>query len=117
MNLKFIIEFEAEPNKSIVPDKIRFTSSKNDQTSTLTLTFYETDFLKETQTILNRRKLIKSIYFFDQNYKFCTKDIRIVWIKGRPLFLEAIFLITSELESVKLKKFFRNISEQKSSEI
>nr|YP_010478579.1 photosystem II protein psb28 [Chlorobotrys sp.]UVI60884.1 photosystem II protein psb28 [Chlorobotrys sp.] len=113
MSINFIIEFESKINQIVLPDKIRITSSKNNHTSTLTLIFYKIDFLRNN----TKQNLIKSIHFFQQDYKFSTKDIKFIWIKGRPLFLEAIFLITSEAESVKLKKFFNTLSSKKDKNI
>nr|YP_010478861.1 photosystem II protein psb28 [Neustupella aerophytica]UVI61166.1 photosystem II protein psb28 [Neustupella aerophytica] len=107
MSLDFFIEFESEPTEHIVPDKIRFTSSKNNHTSTLTVRFYNINFLRKVNIPFSKKKLIKSIYFIQQNSKFSTKDIQITWINGRPLILEAIFFIISENDSNKLKNIFQ----------
>jgi hypothetical protein len=115
MTLDFILDFDFGLNQLVRPDKIRFTTSKNDQTSTLTLTFYNiSSFLQYTNNGV-KNKLIKSISFTEQDYKFSTKDIKIIWLKGRPYLLEAIFLITSEVESFALKKIFNSIYNSKKS--
>lgn len=110
MDLNFFLEFETATIESIKPDKIRFTSSITNQTSTLTLTFSNNKLLKKTNLFCESKKLIKGIYFIYENSKFLTKDIKIIWINGRPIFFEAIFLITSETESIKLQKFFNSLA-------
>lgn len=112
MSLNFFIEFESEPNQHVLPNKIRFTSSKNNHTSTLTVTFSTNSFLKKINLPLSKKKLIKNIYFLQQNSKFSTKDLEIIWINGRPLIFEAIFFITSEVDSNKLKNIFQLYNEK-----
>lgn len=112
MTLVFTLEFDSGLNQPIIPDKIRFTSSKNDQTSTLTLTFSKLSLFSQSNLLIGKNNLIKSISFKEQDYIFSTKDIRIIWLKGKPCLLEAIFLITSESESIKLKKLFKYISKK-----
>jgi hypothetical protein len=112
MALVFNLEFDSGLNQIIVPDKIRFTSSKNDQTSTLTLTFSKLSLFSQSSLLISKKNLIKSISFKEQDYTFSTKDIRIIWLKGKPCLLEAIFLITSEVESIKLKKLFKFFSKK-----
>lgn len=112
MTLVFSLEFDSGANVPIIPDKVRFTSSKNYQTSTLTLTFSKLSLFSHPSVLISKKNLIKAISFKEDNYTFSTKDIRIIWLKGKPCLLEAIFLITSENESIKLKKLFKFISKK-----
>jgi len=41
----------------------------------------------------------------DDNWHYITKDIRIIWVKGKPLILQAVFLLTSRYESKRLKTY------------
>jgi hypothetical protein len=109
MSLSFNIENTDGSIQKIFPYKIRYTFSKNNQTSTLTVSFYNSA-LSANMESLGSQKFIKNIFFLHQDYKFSTSNIQISWIKGKPLFMNAIFLITSEFETLKLKSLFKDLS-------
>lgn len=104
------IKFEANSNslENLVPDRIRFTSSANQETSTITLNFYNPNLLFNTNLILEEQQSIKASFSLNVNWKYTTKDIRIIWVNGKPLILQAIFLLTSKMESMKLKHYLEN---------
>ena len=101
------IKFEANSNslENVVPDRIRFTSSANQETSTVTLNFYNPTRLFNSNIILNEQQSIKASFSLNVNWKYTTKDIRIIWVNGKPLILQAVFLLTSKVESLKLKHY------------
>ena len=101
------IKFEANSNslEDLVPDRIRFTSSANQETSTVTLNFYNPTKLFNSNFILDEKQSIKASFSLSVNWKYTTKDIRIIWVNGKPLILQAIFLLTSKVESIKLKHY------------
>nr|YP_009550397.1 photosystem II protein psb28 [Characiopsis acuta]QAA11325.1 photosystem II protein psb28 [Characiopsis acuta] len=107
-----MLEFTSGINEPIVPNKIRFTSSQTDQTATLTVTFSDMSIFSSSNILSPRKNIIKALSLQGEYYKFSTKDIRVIWLKGKPYFLEAIFLMTSEKESMKLKKIFNAISKK-----
>jgi hypothetical protein len=101
------IKFEVNSNilEDIVPDFIRFTSSINEETSTITLNFYNPTKLFNVKLILTEEEAIKAKLTLDDNWDYTTKDIRIIWVKGKPLILQAVFLLTSKFESKRLKNY------------
>lgn len=103
------IKFEANSNslENVVPDRIRFTSSANQETSTVTLNFYNPTRLFDSAIILTEQQSIKASFSLNVNWKYTTKDIRIIWVNGKPLILQAIFLLTSKVESMKLKHYLQ----------
>ena len=104
-----ILEFKfySELSIKLFPDRIRFTSSLNYQTSTITLTFYNPSLLLNSLSNLRDLLAIKSLCIQENNKEYSTKDIRIIWVKGRPLFLQAVFLILSPEDSMILKASFQ----------
>ena len=116
MTLK--INFEANSNslENLTPDRIRFTSSANQETSTITLNFYNPTRLFNSSIILNERQSIKASVSLDLNCDYTTKDIRIIWVNGKPLILQAIFLLTSKVESLRLKHYLETNLKKKNSE-
>lgn len=111
MTLSVLIQLHSDRPKNILPEKIRFTSSKNNHTSTLILTFLVPSWLKDSKLLLNQNHQIKLILIVKNDLNLISKDIKIIWVKGRPLYLQAIFLITAELESFKLTYFLKNLSQ------
>lgn len=105
MSLK--IKFEANVNslQDLIPDFIRFTSSINEETSTITLNFYNPTKLFDLNLILSEEKSIKAFLTLNSDWQYTTKDIRIIWVKGKPLILQAVFLLTSKIESKRLKTY------------
>lgn len=101
------IKFEVNSNilDDLIPDFIRFTSSINEETSTITLNFYNPTKLFSSQLILAEDEAIKANLTLDANWHYTTKDIRIIWVKGKPLILQAVFLLTSKFESKRLKTY------------
>lgn len=109
MTLIFNLEYNDGTIQPLLHYKIRYTFSKNNQTSTLTVSFYNMNFLLSNEAI-ELKKFVKSIFFIKNNDKFSTNNIQLSWVKGKPLFFNAIFLITSEIETLKLKSIFTNIT-------
>nr|YP_008519728.1 photosystem II reaction center protein W [Nannochloropsis oculata]AGI99082.1 photosystem II reaction center protein W [Nannochloropsis oculata]AHX25373.1 photosystem II protein psb28 [Nannochloropsis oculata] len=103
MTLKIKFEVHSNTLENLVPDFIRFTSSINEETSTITLNFYNPTQLFNLNLIINEEKSIKASLFLNSNWKYTTKDIRIIWVKGKPFILQAVFLLTSKTESKNLK--------------
>ncbi len=103
------IKFESNSNslENLVPDRIRFTSSANQETSTVTINFYNPTRLFHSNLILKEQKSIKASFSLNVNLKYTTKDIRVIWVNGKPLILQAIFLLTSKVESMKLKHYLQ----------
>jgi len=101
------IKFEVNSNilEDLIPDFIRFTSSINEETSTITLNFYNPTKLFSSHLILAQDEAIKANLTLDDNWHYTTKDIRIIWVKGKPLILQAVFLLTSKFESKRLKTY------------
>lgn len=105
MILKIKFELHSDELENLVPDFIRFTSSINEETSTITLNFYNPAKLLSPNLILAEEKAIKANLTLDTNWQYTTKDIRIIWVKGKPLILQAVFLLTSKFESKRLKTY------------
>ncbi len=105
MILKIKFEVNSNSLENLIPDFIRFTSSINEETSTITLNFYNPTKLFDINLVLNEEKSIKASLLFDYNWKYITKDIRIIWVKGKPFILQAVFLLTSKIESQRLKSY------------
>jgi len=101
------IKFEVNSNifEDLVPDFIRFTSSINEETSTITVNFYNPTKLFNVKLMLTEEDAIKANLTLDDNWHYITKDIRIIWVKGKPLILQAVFLLTSKFESKRLKTY------------
>jgi hypothetical protein len=110
MSLSFYLKNTDSSIQKILPYRIRYTFSKNNQTSTLTVSFYNSILSADVQS-LTAQKFIKNIFFLHENYKFTTTNIQISWVKGKPLFINAIFLIISESETLKLKSLFNDPSQ------
>lgn len=107
MPLKIKFEINSDSLEDVVPDRIRFTSSANQETSTVTLNFYNPTRLFNSNIILSEQQSIKASFSLNVNWKYTTKDIRIIWVNGKPLILQAIFLLTSKVESIKLKHYLQ----------
>jgi hypothetical protein len=105
MILKIKFEVNSNALEDLVPDFIRFTSSINEETSTITLNFYNPTSIFSSELILAEEKAIKANLKLDTSWQYTTKDIRIIWIKGKPLILQAVFLLTSKVESKRLKTY------------
>lgn len=105
--MAFKIKFEANANsfEDLIPDRIRFTSSANEETSTVTLNFYNPTRLLSNNLILNEQQSIIANLSVNVDWKYTTKDIRVIWVNGKPLILQAIFLLTSKVDSIKLKHY------------
>ena len=101
------IKFEVNSNilEDLIPDFIRFTSSINEETSTITLNFYNPTKLFKVKLMLTEGEAIKAKLTLDNNWHYTTKDIRIIWAKGKPLILQVVFLLTSKFESKRLKTY------------
>jgi hypothetical protein len=41
--------------------------------------------------------------------KFSTTNIKLIWVKGKPVLIQTVFLITSKKESILLKRFFNEV--------
>ena len=108
MILKIKFDATSSSLENLIPDFIRFTSSINEETSTITLNFYNPTQLFSLNLILNEKKSIKAILSLDFNWEYTTKDIRIIWIKAEPLILQAVFLLTSKFESKRLKNYLES---------
>ena len=105
MILKIKFEVNSNSLENLIPDFIRFTSSINEETSTITLNFYNPTKLFDINLVLNEEKSIKASLLLDYDWKYTTKDIRIIWVKGKPLILQAVFLLTTKIESQRLKSY------------
>jgi len=101
------IKFDANANslEDLIPDFIRFTSSINEETSTISLNFYNPTKLFDVNLILSEEKSIRACLKLNSDWQYITKDIRIIWVKGKPLILQAVFLLTSKIESKRLKTY------------
>ena len=108
MILKIKFDVASNSLENLIPDFIRFTSSINEETSTITLNFYNPTQLFNPNLILNEEKSIRAILSLDLNWEYNTKDIRIIWVKGKPLILQAVFLLTSKFESKRLKNYLES---------
>lgn len=105
MILKIKFDLSSNSLENLIPDFIRFTSSVNEETSTITLNFYNPAQLFSPNLILNEEKSIKASLSLGLKWEYNTKDIRIIWVKGKPLILQAVFLLTSKFESKCLKSY------------
>ncbi len=105
MSLKTKFEMSSNSLENLVPDRIRFTYSANQETSTITLNFYNPTRLFDVNMILNEKQSIKASFSLNLDWKYTTKDIRVLWVNGKPLILQAIFLLTSKIESMRLKHY------------
>ena len=105
MILKIKFDTNANLLEDLIPDSIRFTSSINEETSTITLNFYNPTKLFDLNLILSEEKSIKACLRLNSDWQYTTKDIRIIWVKGKPLMLQAVFLLTSKIESKRLKTY------------
>lgn len=105
MTLKIKFEADLDSLENLIPDCIRFTSSANEETSTITLNFYNPTKLFDINLILNEEESLKASFSLDINWEYTTKDIRLIWVKGKPFILQAIFLLTSKMESRRLKRY------------
>ena len=103
MILKIKFEVNSNSLENLIPDFIRFTSSINEETSTITLNFYNPTQLFDLNLMISEEKSIKASLLLDSNWNYTTKDIRIIWVKGKPFILQAVFLLTSKTESKSLK--------------
>lgn len=105
MTIKIQFLLEKNQRKECVPNKIRLTKSLNQETGTIVLSFSE---LFSLDILLNDQKPILGLYIMDTNFFFFTKEIRCVWKKGKPLLIQAIFLIDKKDELLLLLKFFKS---------
>lgn len=110
MILSFIFEIEPQYRKCITPYKLRFTSSINNQTSTLITNFYTPTWLVNSLILCQKRQKIKLILNVENLFNFSTTDIKFLWIRGKPSVIQAVFLITSESQSTKLKELFEHLN-------
>lgn len=103
MTISFIFDTENTEFVAITPHKIRFTSSINNQTSTLSLTFITPSQLLNSDFFLKNSSENLIILLVTKNLKFSTKELNLIWVRGKPILIKARFLITSEAESIHLK--------------
>ena len=103
MILKIKFEVNSDLLNDLIPNFVRFTSSINEETSTITLNFYNPLKLLNLNILMVEKKSIKATLLLDCNLKYTTKDIKIIWVKGKPFILQVVFLLTSKVESKKLK--------------
>lgn len=90
--------------KECFPEKIRLTQSLNKETGTIILTFSK---IFSVDLLLNQSKPILGLYILDEKYSFYTKDIRCIWNRGKPLLIQAIFLIDKKENLYHLLKIFK----------
>lgn len=112
MNLSFIFEIDSDYRKPISAYKLRFTSSINIQTSTLIANFYTPNWLVNSIVFFQKKQQVKIVLKIDNQGQFLTTDIKFLWIRGKPSIIQAVFLITSENQSIKLKQLFEHLNEK-----
>lgn len=105
MTIKIQFLLEKNQRKECIPDKIRLTKSLNQETGTIVLSFGD---LFPLEVLVNNKKPILGLYIIGPNFFFFTKEIRCVWRKGKPLLIQAIFLIDKKEELVLLLKVFKS---------
>jgi hypothetical protein len=105
MTIKIQFLLEKNQIKDCIPDKIRLTKSLNQETGTIVLSFGE---LFPLEILLNNNRPILGLYIIGTDFFFFTKEIRCVWKKGKPLLVQAIFLIDKKEELLLLLKVFKH---------
>lgn len=100
------IQFLLENNeiKECLPDKIRLTRSINQETGTILLNFSK---IFSLDLLLNKNKPITGLYIISREFFFFTKEIRCIWKKGKPVLIQAIFLIDKKEELNLVLKLFK----------
>ncbi len=105
MTLKIQFVLENNKMKNFVPDRIRLTRSLNQETGTILLTFSKAFSL---DLLTNNDKPIIGLYLLGNNISFFTKEIRCVWKNGKPILIQAIFLIDKKDELNLFLKTFKD---------
>jgi photosystem II reaction center protein Psb28 len=109
MTLKIQFLLEDNQRKECVPDKIRLTKSVNQETGTIVLSFSS---LFPLDILLNNKKPILGLYIISNEFFFFTKEIRCIWTKGKPILIQAIFLIDKKEELFILLKVFKKYAQK-----
>lgn len=91
--MNIAIRFFTKDTSSQVPDHIRVTKSLFGETGTITFTFKNFEIFNKN---LEKIHSLHQIEVLTEKHLFITKDIRILWVKGRPYLLQAVFVIQNE---------------------
>jgi photosystem II reaction center protein Psb28 len=109
MTIKIQFLLENNKMKSFVPDRIRLTRSLNQETGTIVLSFSK---VFSIDLLTNNDKPIIGIYLLGNHLSFFTKDIRCVWKNGKPILIQAIFLIDKKDELNLFLKIFKDYAKK-----
>lgn len=115
--MKKVIKIFIKTNEESIelrPDKIRLTKSKTEQTGTIVLTFlmkrssvnfFQTQSSFYALTILGNHPTLS----------FSTKALRSIWLRGKPLLVQAIFLLDNPKDVENLIYLMKDYGNHKSS--
>jgi photosystem II reaction center protein Psb28 len=109
MTIKIQFLLENNQRQECVPDKIRLTKSINEETGTIVLSFSS---LFPLDILLNNKKPIIGLYIIANEFFFFSKELRCIWAKGRPILIQAIFLIDKKEELFIFLKFFKKYAQK-----
>jgi photosystem II 13kDa protein len=88
---------------------IKLTKSKNGKTGTATFIFIKPTLFE----ILNYKNLpIDGIYLVWENKKITSRDIKIIFKKGQPFLLKAIFIFKNNNEWFNFLQFMNSYSKK-----
>lgn len=109
MTIKIKFLLENNEMEECIPDKIRLTTSVNQETGTILLSFSK---IFSLDIFLNKNKPIIGLFIIGRKFRFFTKEIRCVWEKGRPILIQAIFLIDKKDDINLIFKIFKDYAKK-----
>ncbi len=109
MTIKIQFLLENNEIKDFIPDKIRLTRSLNQETGTILLSFSR---IFSLDLLINHDKPIIGLYLIGKNFSFFTKEIRCIWKRGKPILIQAIFLLDKKEELIFLFKILKNYAKK-----
>ena len=102
------VQFIKGINETVIPE-IRLTLSRTGSTGTATFRFKNPSILRID---ISNKQLISGLYLIDQEGTLLTKTLDVKFLNGKPLVIEAIYVIKTTNEWERLMRFLTRYSEK-----
>ena len=102
------VQFIKGINETVIPE-IRLTRSRTGSTGTATFRFKNPSVLKID---ISNKQLISGLYLIDQEGRLLTKTLDVKFLNGKPLIIEAIYVIKTTNEWERLTRFLTRYSDK-----
>ena len=102
------VQFIPGVNETIIPE-IKLTRSRTGNTGTATFRFKNPKIFKIN---ISHKQLITGLYLIDQEGTLLTKTLDVKFLNGKPLIIEAIYVIKTTKEWERLMRFLTRYSDK-----